>query len=387
MTATWKDTDYGYRKKITVSGALVSGSLNNFTALVCVTDSDLTKCESTGYDIRFYDSGQNKYLNHELISFDNSDGHLVAWVKLPVISSNVLCTGNTFYMYYDYTSALNSSSASGSWDSGYVAIYHMTGTSDAKGLYNLSGQNPPTVVDNGKVGQCYHFRHSSNEEYLCNDTLLDNSENGLDPHECTIECWIKPSSVSSRIFSISKTNTGPSSRNQIKLYFNWADENLKAVGYFEGGVEGTRYVYHPNVLTDKVWSYAAGRAVVDEHVYTFHNDCWASSESIFSNDFGAGSYTNFEIGREGFDNSGYCKGWMDEVRISNVKRSDDWLFTSWSTVENSGATGPFLYFHAEEEKPGEEEEEVAIGKTYIIKTDKKFYINPVAGSRLTITGG
>jgi len=43
------------------------------------------------------------------------------------------------------------------------------------------------------------------------------------------------------------------------------------------------------------------------------------------------------------DGTSSWKGYIDEVRISNIARSEDWIKTCYNTVENAdSATDPFI---------------------------------------------
>ncbi|MBZ0166164.1 MAG: hypothetical protein K8I00_05095, partial [Candidatus Omnitrophica bacterium] len=76
----WFDTDYKFRKKLTLDSALVSGTtdLTNFTVLIEYTDGDLATTgnggqveNSSGYDIIFTDVDPStpSQLDHEIQSY------------------------------------------------------------------------------------------------------------------------------------------------------------------------------------------------------------------------------------------------------------------------------------------------------------------------------
>ncbi|MGD0160758.1 MAG: DUF2341 domain-containing protein, partial [Candidatus Bathyarchaeia archaeon] len=83
----WWNTNWQYRKSITINHAMVSANLTNFPVLISITDSNLiTHAQSNGNDIAFADGSGNK-LNHEIEFFNSATGRLVAWVKVPSLSS------------------------------------------------------------------------------------------------------------------------------------------------------------------------------------------------------------------------------------------------------------------------------------------------------------
>jgi hypothetical protein len=85
---------YGYRMPITINKAKVSGTQSNFPVLVSITSASL-KSEingghvknGSGYDIVFRASDGTTALPHDMESYIAATGQLIAWVKVPSISS------------------------------------------------------------------------------------------------------------------------------------------------------------------------------------------------------------------------------------------------------------------------------------------------------------
>ncbi|MCG2680785.1 MAG: DUF2341 domain-containing protein, partial [Kiritimatiellae bacterium] len=99
----WYDMGWVYRKKITIVYTNVSATLTNFTLLVSVTDTNLINtangghvAQSDGGDIIFANPQLTK-LDHELEKYVDTNGQLIAWVRIPILSSNVT---PYIYMYY-----------------------------------------------------------------------------------------------------------------------------------------------------------------------------------------------------------------------------------------------------------------------------------------------
>ena len=94
-----------YRKKITINHSLVIDTLVDYPLLVNLgSDGDLAaRAQNDGDDIFFSDLVGNK-LNHEIEYFDGANGELVAWVKIPYLSSSI---DTEIYMYYGNASASN----------------------------------------------------------------------------------------------------------------------------------------------------------------------------------------------------------------------------------------------------------------------------------------
>ncbi len=119
----WYDSNWQYRKKITIHSTKVSASLTNFPALVNLSfDLDLANdAQSDGDDILFTSANGTK-LNHEVEKYDGSNGQLVAWINIPALSST---TDTDIYMYYGNASASNQENITATWDANYVAVWHL----------------------------------------------------------------------------------------------------------------------------------------------------------------------------------------------------------------------------------------------------------------------
>ena len=106
--SNWYNSDWQYRKKLTINHALVSSDQTDFPILVKLdsTNFDFTKSRSDGYDIRFTSSDGTTLLTYERERHDATNQVAEYWVKIPTLSSS---TNTDIYLYYtpdyatDYT--------------------------------------------------------------------------------------------------------------------------------------------------------------------------------------------------------------------------------------------------------------------------------------------
>jgi len=76
----------------------------NYLILIDLIDNNQsTFAQLIGNDIVFTNNNVIK-LSHEIESYDSTTGHLVAWMKIPSLSSTV---NTSIYMYYSNPSALD----------------------------------------------------------------------------------------------------------------------------------------------------------------------------------------------------------------------------------------------------------------------------------------
>jgi hypothetical protein len=146
---------YGYRKKLTIDPAKVTcgGDISNFPLLVSLVDADLKnrafggKVEhAKGHDITFRDSDGQTSLDHEVESYDATTGALVAWVRVPTVSTTL---GTDIYMYFGNPEAACSvENVAGVWDSNYLAVWHLSETpSGANDIKDSTGTHHGTSVN------------------------------------------------------------------------------------------------------------------------------------------------------------------------------------------------------------------------------------------------
>ncbi|WOV93075.1 MAG: DUF2341 domain-containing protein [Candidatus Nitrosoabyssus spongiisocia] len=136
------DTSWNTRLQITIDSSQVIGNHENFTVLISINDTNLnsTTVQSAGQDIRFTTTDGTTLLEHEIESFTNNatTGTLVAWVRLPTLSST---SDTILYMYYNVSTA-SSIPYPDVWDSDYVIIYHMDqSTFGAQSTLDSSGND------------------------------------------------------------------------------------------------------------------------------------------------------------------------------------------------------------------------------------------------------
>src|SRR5436309_6317292 len=123
---SWYATNWAYRKILSIDQTKVGATgapHANFPVLVSRTDTDLqSKAQSTGNDILFTSSDGTTKLSHEIEKDVSSTGELVAWVKVPSVSSSA---ATVIYMYYGYASAANQQNVVNTWDANFKAVWHL----------------------------------------------------------------------------------------------------------------------------------------------------------------------------------------------------------------------------------------------------------------------
>ncbi|MDH7506266.1 MAG: DUF2341 domain-containing protein, partial [Candidatus Thermoplasmatota archaeon] len=136
----WWNTSWSYRKEIIINHSKVAEDLVNFTVFVDIVSDDFVgHVQSDGDDFVFTNVSGFK-LSHEIEFFDYDNGSLVAWVKVPFLSSDV---DTVLYLYYGNPDCGSQQDVVGTWSgNGFRGVYHLgEGWSTASGHFKDSSGN------------------------------------------------------------------------------------------------------------------------------------------------------------------------------------------------------------------------------------------------------
>ena len=183
------------QRTLTIDHTKVPSTQSNFTVLVSVTDPALKTVangghvvNANGYDIGFYaDSGGTTKLKWEVEKYDGTAGNLIAWVKIPSVSSS---TDTVFYlMYGDSSINTDQSDPPNTWDLNFKAVWHLgngstlslnDSTSNGNGLANVGATGATTGKISGGAGP---FNGTSQ----CLKTI---SSINLGTNKVTLSAWV-----------------------------------------------------------------------------------------------------------------------------------------------------------------------------------------------------
>src|SRR5207253_9490650 len=167
------------QRTLTIDHTKVPSTQSNFTVLVSLTDPALKTiangghvANANGYDIGFYDdSGGSTKLKWEVERYDGTTGNLIAWVKIPSVSSS---TDTVFYlMYGDSTINTNQSDPANTWDASYKGVWHMADNaantiireSTVTGANGTNNANTSSKTATGQIGKALSYNGSSDGSF------------------------------------------------------------------------------------------------------------------------------------------------------------------------------------------------------------------------------
>ena len=317
------DSNWQYRKLITIDYTKVgtdnnSGYIADFPFLVTFTGSDFTEVEantqSSGADIRFTDQ-QGNDLEYEIEEYDEVANKMVIWVKSN--SPGIAKHQNTLvYMYYGNSGASSTANAGLVWDSNYKAVYHLHDD------FLDSTSNDNDAVNSGSTDIIGQIADAQDFDGT-NDSVdvTSGSANSLDVVDFTLEAWINPDTLSSFTRVITTTNQEYSmlfSNNKLNFIINGGGYNQHPATTV-GTNEWTHIAVTFSDSANKIKFYING--ILDVNEYAATNTPTTNIAGLI---IGTTSQQWFD-------------GTIDEVRVSDVRRSADFIKTEYNN-QNSPST-------------------------------------------------
>ncbi|MHA2109351.1 MAG: DUF2341 domain-containing protein, partial [Candidatus Hodarchaeales archaeon] len=323
----WRDGSFTYRKDIAVDKNQVTSDLTDFPMLISLVDSSFKtgKIQSDASDLIFTDPNGTK-LAHEIESFsqNSTHGELIAWVKVPTLLSD---EDTVISMYYGNSDLSNQANPTAVWDSNYMLIQHLQETDIDGGSGDIkdssSGNNDGTTVGMDTSDQVSGNIGGSLEFDGVNDNVATTENNmmaGLSSF--TISAWIKPQTSQSDFCGIVEfDNTTDGSSFDVAMELR--STRVPRVNVWT--TSGFDYLDSSTVLPTTSFTY---------FVFTYNGDLTIYLDGSFDDSTShsgtiRNNYRYLNIGRNTHDGTSF-NGIIDEVRISNVVRSVDWITTEYN---------------------------------------------------------
>ncbi|MFX1432088.1 MAG: DUF2341 domain-containing protein, partial [Promethearchaeota archaeon] len=326
---------FKYYKPITINHEMVSGSGThiNFPVLISILDEELHNHvnQSNGNDIAF--ANDDDWLDHEIEFFNHtySSTHakLVAWVRIPSLSTSV---NTTIYMYYGNSTMSSRQNPTGVWDSSYRGVWHLSelsGSAVDSTSYGTSGTVSPGGVSRGATGQidgAYDFGNNGQVNFGDpGDGHLDMGTGSFTISlwlniDCSINWYQLP------LYKGSEDQYHPgydfeTNQDATSLSFRICDdyENLGESPFLDINFDSWMYI---TGVVDRTLSririYKNGLQV------DFGNNIASIGNINSDQDFlASAAYGSWEI-----------DGLIDEIRICNITRSAGWIATEYNNQDD-----------------------------------------------------
>jgi len=323
---TWLDPNWQYRMPLFFNNTGLE-THENMPIMVKLTTSnfDYSKCNANGSDIRFVSiDGITSYSYH----FDvwNSSGNSWIWVNVTSIAEN--SATDYMYIYYGNVNAIDAQNSSSIYDSNFVGVWHMDDGIQVTDYTQNQHHGTPIGFEgdeeqlNGQIGSCLVF--DGIDDYV-NVTTDDD----FNVTEFTMSCWMRkslPPTGGWRVFlGRGNESTGSWGHYSLATYRNRGQSygvRLNETDTYEYLYGGGTWQY-----TNDTWVYMVLRYSEGQQTLIVSN---TSTDTLFykwdNATYGGTKQSNvpFRIGIVD-TNDEFFVACVDEVQLSNVARSDDWI--------------------------------------------------------------
>ena len=321
MSSSW-----GSHSKLVFDNSGRTENLTNIPVLVTLNSGniDYSKTQDSGEDIRFIDGTTGAELEYEIEEW-NESGDSFVWVNVPQIDGS----SDHIWLYHNNGSASDAQYAAGVWDANYVGVWHLeengSGAADeyvdssgtgnhAQGGDGAAGDTPSQIA--GQIGTGQDFDGTS--EFIA----IPKVSNDFNGDVGTASFWMTADAVGSWMAALEMRVAGGFD-NSMAMW--WNDPSDFQITYRAGG---GFFNHAADEITDnsdwhlvtQTWDAGADEAkqfVDGSQVGNTETDLgvWAGTIDIYPT-IGA----NGAVGRDGD-----WDGIIDEVRISTIARSPDWI--------------------------------------------------------------
>lgn len=323
-------------KEITLDHTQVPSTLTNFPVLINLSsDADLAAdALNNGNDIAFFNA-TDVQLNHEIELFNGTTGQLVAWVNITSLAHDA---DTTIKMYYgDADIGASAENVAGTWDSDFLLVYHCNdndgGLTDSTSNNNdaTEGTNAPDA-DDYEVASIAGYCVSPDGQGNDGDSEGWNISTGIMTHAdweagYTISCWSSLATRDQGNYYIASFNAN----SAISVRYDEFDTTKDEIEVVVANTAGTTYLEDATDVTVGTWDFSVHRYNGSDIFLNVddHSEKTDSSADLNDNDGTNDFCKNLN------DYWGMDGGKVDELRISGISRSDDWIKTEYNSINNA----------------------------------------------------
>ncbi len=296
-------------------------SLSNAVLKTVANSGKITN--ASGYDLAFFsDIGLATALAFEIESYDGSAGAYKAYVKVPTVSH----TSDTviYFGYADSAISTTQENVSGTWSNNFAAVWHLKDGSSLDLTNSVSG-GPSLSNLGGSTAFAGLVGSGSVDTDGTNGHGLRASTAALTAYPITLEAWFNADTLANgKVFATIAGTTGQNINIQLR--------STGAVRLFNGG----QFVTTTATVTTGTTHYVVGTAssIDQRSIYLDGGNVVSNTtaHALLDNTFYC---TIVGAGSDSGTSTLFClDGRTDEVRISSVVRSADWITSTWNNLND-----------------------------------------------------
>jgi hypothetical protein len=329
---------WSYKVRIDVPGYEAPVSLSNFPILV-VFSSDITNFAyaqfadpANGGDLRFTAADQSTELNYEIEDWDPA-GESPVWVQVPALTNQT-----HIWAYWGRSTATSAppyTTNGATWSEGYVAVWHLNETSGAH--FDSSANDNAGTASNDVNQDVAGIVAGADSFDGTNDWIHVDDHVSLDGMTAlTVEAWVYDVGSDSATRGVVSKRDSNGVEQAYALYRSGARKGYNFIGAdspfpFNTSVSASQWHY----LAFRYYQMATfgmSQGYLDGDEDSSLTFCVLSSAPATASPLRIGALDPYDNG---------WLGSIDEVRISGVARTTNWLHATYMTV---GAPTTFCSF-------------------------------------------
>jgi hypothetical protein len=328
--------EWQYVKKLVFNNLVSAENLIDFPVLINLTraGADFWSHVSSDFnDLRFFDSDFTElYFEVEYWNYAGKQG--LAWVKIPQIDAG--SASDFVWLYYgNLAPPVNPYLVPANvWDSHYVLVMHLSESSGTR--YDSTANNndgsiggTPTATAGNLDGAC-DFDALTDYLEVADSASLDYGD------VVTLEMWLNPHDVATNFGGIDKGS------NTIYLMGNNTSGQYGKIRLGKSTV-GT-IISSNTALSEGSWTYVVGtKNGATARIYL---NGILDAQTTSATSTGENNALSLRIGQRAAYTSEYLNSVADEIRVSNIARSADWI-----KAQSLSMTDQYITFGSEQAPP------------------------------------
>jgi hypothetical protein len=265
---------------------------------------DFKQAKADGADVRFSTSA-GAPLPYQIEEWDAANGSASIWVRIPRITGNAR---QALRMHWGKADAVSESSGKAVFNesNGYLSVWHLGDTVQDE-VGTLESKETGTSLTNGIVGKARHFPGKAG---IFGGDKIPNYPAGASPHSS--EVWFRSRTPNSTLVAWGNEQ----SQGKVVMQFR-SPPHINMDCYFSGGNVASGSRLPLGEWTHVVHTYQQGESAL------YINGKLDGSNTKNGGPLAIKTPARLWIG--GWYNNYTFVGDMDEVRISKVTRSADWV--------------------------------------------------------------
>jgi hypothetical protein len=331
-TSAWYNSNWSNRVAVTVNAAQVGENVTDFPVyvdLATLPAAFFTAVQGDGRDIRVTSGNGITEIPYELVRISTSTAVGELHFKAPSLSTGA---NSTFYIYYGNAAATAYATTStygrnNVWNNGYTAVYHLdeSPTAAAPQYIDSTGSTTGTSA-NMEAGDQVAAQVGRGQQIDGTNEAIQTTYNRT-LSTSTWSVWMNPNGAQGNydgiVFSRGAVTSGLNVNTAGGIGYHWND-----------AVNTYSWTGGPALLLNQ-WSMAS--LVITPTLATVYRHATSGiATGTNAVTHGSSNINDLDLGQD--DAGGrFFSGILDEVRISNVARTQGWLTTEYNNLASSSA--------------------------------------------------